>query len=271
MSNVIRGSTNLPTWTSREISSVDGVITTTLWFEGLQSDMASLFLVYHNDGWDAHLKEINSIWNLQVVTSDPTEQDIVPELEQADETPRLNYDISTKFIKRSILTPFHPMYRKLRLKDRLILKDFMDDPTKYATASPALSVDNSVEAAFAWEMFAMLSTGTTTFNVKQPTLTVQYNCSDNYNIIETLSNDNKILSTATLISQEDVPSNIQGLMPNSGDPDPLPGDDFPWLQLGWLQHPIQVVHTLNTLRQVSQEFTYDLYPIYNHQLDGVLR
>lgn len=152
--------------------------------------------------------------------------------------------------------------KKLTLANIQQLQRYVNDPQKYST-TPLSFTGSITEKQDAALVYSWISAGQKSIVEFFPVLKVNYYCSPNYNIPGSTGTYATIISTATLVTTEDVPPAIANLLPASGDYATITGKSlgsgqFP-AKYGWMVYNPTIQQASRDRLSVSSEYHFGLW------------
>ena len=239
--NVTRGSTNVTCPRKWNFNPATGTTCTQV-FMGSESEMTNLYNTYVSAQYQCTLEE-GPAWTLTVTN---------PSTDTTNETPVLNYELLYDKYEKSLGDSDAPLVKGLSVSEKKILKDYLNQPHNYDTASPAFTSTAGLQ------VLALIKCGVKNDIHFTPVLKVSYTCSNTYAIQRNTANNGLLLTTETLVNQEDVPITLSPLLPNSGVCTYV-SSDHPPVSFAWLQYPPTVTSSAWNRLQVSQEYHFGLW------------
>jgi len=195
----------------------------------------------------------------------PTDPPTNPNADYTD-----NFQVLRNTVQKELLMSDHPMVAVLTADNLSELKAFIAAPDTWEDGL-GFSPGSAPSVAAAEYLFALFQSGARSIEVKQPILRVTRVTNPNYDAPFDVSNTDKILSTARMISDSGVPSNFavplldlaNALMARI----PVDGDGFAdrtdalALKFGWLKD-VNTAETLGTSRnQYVIEYKFGLWDV----------
>lgn len=238
-------------------------------WKGTQAQIDNLIPALQTDGYEYSITE-GPLYTCRAKITYPIDEDGNPQAE----VPVPTYEIIPQRIDREFLLSSAGAAGYLNPEIKRLITECIRDGTSpsFLTGSYNNGIyRNESEKELAAKIYQELLSGATQYTMYVPTLRVNRLASNKWVVNVSISNVNRVFSKATLISWENVPNTIHGILPNSGlytaivsPPSGIPGTTTVETVFGYLRTHPTYNQVAPNLWQISVDYNYGQYSVLQY-------